>query len=115
MKSHARKIHSESSNSTSYVQLVEHKDFKKLLKMKSTFIVPTTIFFLVFYFILPILASYTKVLEKPAFYGLNWAWIYALMQFVVVWIAGIIYMNKAKKYDQLAASILNENKGELNK
>ncbi|MFK2826345.1 DUF485 domain-containing protein [Bacillus sp. B190/17] len=100
-------------NKPDYTQLVQQADFQKLIKKKKSFIVPMTIFFLVFYFMLPILAAYTDILKADAFAGLTWAWVYALAQFIVVWIAGIVYIKKAQGYDALAASILTENKEEL--
>ncbi len=113
MASYAKKVQTKNLESTNYVKLVRKSEFQELLKMKNNFILPTTIFFLAFYFVLPILAAYTKILEKAAFLGLNWAWVYALMQFLVVWIMGIVYMKKARMYDHLAKEFVKQNKGEL--
>ena len=46
-----------------YHTLIQTEEFADLLKRKKAFIIPTTIFFLIFYFTLPILAAYTKVLH----------------------------------------------------
>lgn len=40
--------------------------FQELLKRKRAFIVPMTVFFLLFYFLLPILTSYFTFLNQPA-------------------------------------------------
>jgi uncharacterized membrane protein (DUF485 family) len=96
-----------------YDQLVESKDFKDLLQKKKAFIIPVTTFFLTFYFVLPLLAAYTDVLKGEAFLNITWAWVYALLQFVVVWIGGIVYLKKSEKYDKMAQTILTKYKKEL--
>ena len=96
-----------------YYQLVETEDFKELLQKKKAFIIPVTTFFLTFYFVLPVLAAYTDVLKGDAFLDITWAWVYALLQFVVVWIGGIVYLIKSQKYDKMAQNILTKYKKEL--
>lgn len=100
-------------NETKYRQLIETDEFKDLLQKKKAFIVPVTLFFLAFYFILPILAAYTDVLKGEAFFNITWAWVYALLQFAVVWLGGIVYIKKAAKYDKMAKNILNKYEKEL--
>ncbi|WP_078408462.1 DUF485 domain-containing protein [Priestia abyssalis] len=96
-----------------YTSLVETADFQELLKQKKAFILPMTVFFFGFYFLLPILAAYTKVLTHQAVGHIPWAWVYALLQFVLVWVCGFIYIKKSEKYDNLAANILAKHKEEL--
>ncbi|MDP1418956.1 DUF485 domain-containing protein [Peribacillus simplex] len=96
-----------------YRQLIETEEFKDLLQKKKAFVVPVTLFFLAFYFVLPILAAYTEVLKGEAFFNITWAWVYALLQFAVVWIGGIVYIKKSAKYDKMAKNILNKYQKEL--
>ncbi|MBT2735732.1 DUF485 domain-containing protein [Bacillus sp. ISL-7] len=96
-----------------YYLLVETEDFKDLLQKKKAFIIPVTTFFLTFYFVLPVLAAYTYLLKGEAFLGITWAWVYALLQFVVVWIGGIVYLKKSEKYDKMAQNILTKYRKEL--
>ncbi|MCM3675919.1 MULTISPECIES: DUF485 domain-containing protein [Peribacillus] len=96
-----------------YRQLIETEEFKDLLQKKKAFILPVTLFFLAFYFVLPILAAYTEVLKGEAFFNITWAWVYALLQFAVVWIGGIVYIKKSEKYDKMAKNILNKYQKEL--
>lgn len=96
-----------------YTSLVQTDDFQELLKQKKAFILPMTLFFFGFYFLLPILAAYTKVLTYQVAGPIPWAWIYALLQFVLVWVCGFIYIKKSEKYDNLAANILAKHKEEL--
>ena len=46
-----------------YHALIQTQEFRELIKRKKAFILPTTIFFLIFYFTLPLLAAYTKILH----------------------------------------------------
>ncbi|MBO0996586.1 DUF485 domain-containing protein [Bacillus sp. SD075] len=98
-----------------YRQLIETEEFKDLLQKKKAFIVPVTLFFLAFYFVLPVLAAYTEILKGEAFLNITWAWVYALLQFAVVWIGGIVYIKKATTYDRMAKNILNKYEKELGK
>lgn len=98
-----------------YNELTRTKEFTDLIKKKKAFLLPATIFFLTFYFLLPILAAYTNVLKGDAFFGLTWAWVYALLQFAVVWIGGLVYMKTAAQYDVTVKEILTKHKKELEK
>ena len=96
-----------------YESLVETEEFKYLLRRKSSFIFPTTIFFLIFYFTLPLLAAYTKVLHMEVFNTIPLVWVFALCQFLLVWICGWVYVKKSETYDKLAAMILKKHKEKL--
>ncbi|MED3834752.1 DUF485 domain-containing protein [Peribacillus frigoritolerans] len=115
MESQAKTGHSPSGHDreNKYRKLIETEEFKELIQRKKAFIVPVTLFFLAFYFVLPILAAYSEVLKGEAFFHITWAWVYALLQFAVVWIGGIAYIKKAAKYDKMAKNILNKYEKEL--
>ncbi|OIK16803.1 hypothetical protein BIV60_02745 [Bacillus sp. MUM 116] len=97
----------------SYEGLTQTEEFKELVQRKKTFILPTTIFFLIFYFTLPLLAAYTKVLHTEIVGPITGVWIFAGLQFLIVWICGFIYVKKSEKYDNLAKAILHKYRGEL--
>ena len=97
-----------------YHALIQTQEFRGLVKRKKSFILPTTIFFLIFYFTLPLLAAYTKVLHTEVIGSITGAWLFAMLQFILVWICGFIYVKKSEKYDKLAAEILEKHKEELN-
>lgn len=82
--------------------------FKYLSREKKKFIVPLTIFFLVFYFALPILTSYTNVLNHPAIGDISWVWVFAVAQFLMTWSLVMIYMKKAATFDRIAEEIMKE-------
>nr|WP_152658117.1 DUF485 domain-containing protein [Oceanobacillus sp. CFH 90083] len=91
-----------------YVQVTESKSFKKLMHDRKKFIVPLTIFFLVFYFLLPILTSYTTFLNTPAIGDISWVWLFALAQFIMTWVLCTVYVKKAAAFDKQADEIIRE-------
>ncbi|MFD0693751.1 DUF485 domain-containing protein [Paenibacillus sp. GCM10027628] len=93
------------AKSQSYSDIVKSAQFQTLLKKKRQFIVPWTVFFLAFYFLLPILTSYTKFLNHAAIGPVSWAWVFAFAQFIMTWVLCTLYQKKAKKFDELVASI----------
>ncbi len=89
-----------------YSSIVRTSEFKTLLQRKTVFIVPISILFLCFYLGLPILAGFTTVLTKQAFWGMSWAWIYAGAQFFMTWGLCLYYTVKAKEFDHASEEIL---------
>ena len=83
-----------------------HTDFKKLLAAKARFIVPATIFFLVYYFALPVLVGWWPDLMKTKIGSVNLAYLFALSQFFMAWIIAAFYVVKAAGWDQSAAELL---------
>jgi uncharacterized membrane protein (DUF485 family) len=95
-----------------FVQIANSSKFKQLMSQKKKFLIPLTVFFLLFYFMLPILTSYTTILNKPAIGSISWTWVYAFAQFIMTWVLSMIYVRKAMKFDELAADIVEENQME---
>ncbi|CAA9442856.1 MAG: hypothetical protein AVDCRST_MAG28-681 [uncultured Rubrobacteraceae bacterium] len=75
--------------------------FEDLMRRKKAFLVPAVIFFLVFYMSLPVLAGFTTVLDGPAVGEMTWAYVFAFVQFPMVWILCHLYRNRANKWDGL--------------
>ncbi len=73
--------------------------FQELVRSKRAFIIPATIFFLVFYFGLPVLAAFTTVLNVRVLGPLSLAYVYAFAQFAMTWILMHLYVNRANKWD----------------
>lgn len=88
-----------------YNKIVRSSSFQQLMHEKRLFIVPWSIFFLVFYFTLPILTAYSTVLNQTAFGSISWAWIFGAAQFVMTWTLCVIYSKRAAKFDQTVESI----------
>ncbi|MBS4172646.1 DUF485 domain-containing protein [Bacillus sp. FJAT-49736] len=92
-----------------FESIAESKKFKELISTKKKFIISCTIFFLVFYFALPVLTSYSKILNTKAIGEISWAWIFALLQFIMTWVLCTIYVKKAASFDKLAEEVISEN------
>jgi uncharacterized membrane protein (DUF485 family) len=86
--------------------IAELDSFKKLQRARTVFTLPVTFVFFAFYFGLPILAGFTKVLTHPAIGPISWAWVYAFAQFVVTWTLCMVYLSKAKAFDAINDGVL---------
>lgn len=95
-----------SQNGVNFEKVAASQKFKALTSKKAKFIVPMSIFFLIFYFMLPILTSYTNILEKTAIGDISWAWIYATAQFIMAWVLCIVYVKKFQSFDKDANDII---------
>lgn len=102
----ARKITANSKSD--YSAIVQSSSFQKLLSEKKKFIIPITIFFFCFYFALPILTSYSTVLNNKFIGSISWAWVFAFLQFVMTWGLCMLYSKKAVKFDDLAEKVVRE-------
>jgi uncharacterized membrane protein (DUF485 family) len=86
--------------------LARSPQFLALLKAKRRFLVPATLFFLVYYFALPILVGYFPGFMKQEVIGpINLAYLFALSQFAMAWLLAWIYMRAAVRFDSLAEQI----------
>jgi uncharacterized membrane protein (DUF485 family) len=95
-------------NESDYTSIAQSQSFQTLLSEKKKFIIPVTIFFFCFYFALPILTSYTTVLNRPFIGSITWAWVFAFLQFIMTWGLCMLYSKKAAKFDQLADKVVRE-------
>jgi uncharacterized membrane protein (DUF485 family) len=87
-------------------------EFKQLLKAKARFIVPATIFFIVYYFLLPFLVGYfPQRMDKRVWGAVNIAYLFALSQFFVAWLIAWLYVRVARKWDASGKQIMDRLKG----
>lgn len=81
--------------------------FRELLKSKAGFIIPATLFFVAYYFALPISVGWFPALMQTRVLGeVNLAYLFALSQFFMAWILAFIYVGAALGWDRRAAEIL---------
>ncbi len=81
--------------------------FKELLRAKRRFIIPATVFFLVYYFALPYLVGYhPELMERKVWQEVNWAYLFALSQFFMAWGLAAIYVVVAAGWDRKAREII---------
>ncbi|QPA31789.1 DUF485 domain-containing protein [Thermaerobacillus caldiproteolyticus] len=95
-------------SSIDYSQIVQSPSFQRLMRTKKQFILPLSLFFLAFYFALPILTSYSKALNNPAIGSISWAWIFAFAQFIMTWTLCVLYSRRAAHFDEMVEQIKRE-------
>lgn len=96
------------SGGIDYTAVVESNQFRKLMHDRKKFIIPYTIFFLVFYFLLPIATSYTTFLNEPAIGDISWIWLFAFAQFVMTFVLCIVYVKRSAAFDEQAEEIIED-------
>ena len=71
---------------------------------------PAMIFFIVYYFALPVLIGYARpFMEKRVLGPVNLAYLFALSQFFMAWIIAALYVRAANRFDRKAREIISEN------
>jgi uncharacterized membrane protein (DUF485 family) len=88
-----------------WVAVERSPEFRELVKRKKAFVIPATLFFLVWYFGFIILAGYAPEFMGREFItdGLTVGYALALTQFVMTWVLGWMYLRKAdREFDPLA-------------
>lgn len=91
-----------------YEKLINTPEFKKLSKRKNGFLLFYTILFTAIYALLPVLTSYTTILENKAIGLITWTWIYSFGIFIMVWTLATIYTKKAAGFDKDVEEILKK-------
>jgi len=102
-----------------YEEIESGPEFRALERSKMRFIIPATIFFMIYYFALPVLVGFFGVdinpdgTTKPGFMdtrlfnGFSVAYLFALSQFIMAWILAFIYLLAfAPKIDQMVRKIV---------
>lgn len=90
-------------------EVAASREFKDLMATKKIFIVPAFVFFLVYYFALPVLVGYAPQFMSTKVWGeVNLAYLFALSQFFVAWIVAGLYVKAANNFDRLAKDILEK-------
>ena len=78
-----------------------------MIARKTKFVVAATLFFLVYYFALPVLVGYWPELMKRRVFGVvNVAYLFAFSQFFMAWILAYLYMRVAGRFDVTTERIL---------
>jgi uncharacterized membrane protein (DUF485 family) len=97
------------ASQTTWDEIAESKAFQDLMATKKIFIVPAFIFFVVYYFALPVLVGYAPQFMSTKVIGeVNLAYLFALSQFFVAWIIAGLYVRAANDFDRLAKDILDK-------
>ena len=97
---------SEDRDSVDWAAVERSPAFVALLAAKRRFIVPATLFFVVYYFALPLAVGFLPQLMSTRVFGnLNLAYLFALSQFVMAWTLAALYVRAAARWDRMAAQI----------
>lgn len=92
---------------TQWDRVSEMDEFRLLLLAKVGFVVPATIFFVVYYFALPVLVGYAPAMMSKKVIGpLNIAYIFALSQFFMAWGIAWLYVRAARQFDDFGERIM---------
>ncbi len=94
-----------------FYEVVENApEFQQLEKAKVGFILPATIFFILYYFALPVLVGlFPKEMDTRILGNVSIAYLFALSQFFMAWILAFMYLSKASKvFDPLVVKIVEQ-------
>jgi uncharacterized membrane protein (DUF485 family) len=81
--------------------------FQELLRAKARFLTTACIFFLAYFFALPISVGWFPEFMKTEVIGkVNIAYLFALSQFFMAWILAAIYVRVAAKWDKMSEAVL---------
>ena len=88
--------------------IAESTEFQDLMATKKVFIVPAFIFFVLYYFALPVLVGYAPRFMDTKIGRVNLAYVFALSQFFVAWLIAGLYVKAANDFDRLSKDILEK-------
>ncbi len=99
----------ENSDPIDWSRVIQMPEFRAMVKAKRRFIIPVVIFFVVYYFTLPVLVGYAPgLMSKKVFGVVNLAYIFALSQFFMAWIIAALYLRAASKFDKMERRIIEK-------
>ncbi|HEX8148453.1 MAG TPA: DUF485 domain-containing protein [Pyrinomonadaceae bacterium] len=96
----------EDADAADWASVAAQEEFKGLLASKRRFIVPATVFFVVYYFALPVLVGYAPRLMDTRVLGVNLAYLFALSQFFMAWAVAALYVRAAGGWDETARRVI---------
>ena len=99
----------EDTDVVNWNRIAASPGFKALVKTKMKFIIPATIFFIVYYFALPLLVGYApELMNRKVIGSINVAYLFALSQFFMAWIIALLYVRAASRHDRMARAVVEE-------
>ena len=97
----------EDNDPVDWSRVTQMPEFRTMVRAKLRFIIPATLFFVIYYFALPVLVGYAPGLMSRRVIGVvNVAYLFALSQFFMAWILAWLYMRAADRFDAQAKEIL---------
>jgi uncharacterized membrane protein (DUF485 family) len=99
----------EDTDVVNWNRIAASSGFKELVKTKMKFIIPATIFFIVYYFALPVLVGYApELMNRKVIGSINVAYLFALSQFFMAWVVALLYVRAASRHDRMARKVVEE-------
>ncbi len=94
---------------TMWDRVAESEEFRDLMATKKIFIIPAFVFFLVYYFLLPILVGYAPQFMSIKVWGnVNLAYLFALSQFFMAWTIAGLYVKAGDDFDRISKDIIGK-------
>src|SRR5207245_11321009 len=91
----------EDSDPVDWSRVTQMAEFRTMVRAKLRFIIPATLFFVIYYFALPVLVGYAPCLMSKRVIGvLHIAYLFALSQFFMAWIIAGLYLRAAARFDK---------------
>src|SRR5947208_12706205 len=101
-------------NPVDWSRVTQMPEFRAMVRAKLRFIIPAVIFFVVYYFALPVLVGYAPGLMSKRVMGVvNVAYLFALSQFFMAWIIAALYLRAAAPFDKLERKVIEKAESEL--
>ena len=99
----------EDSNPVEWSRVTQMPEFRSMVRAKLRFIIPATLFFVLYYFALPVLVGYAPgVMSRRVIGVVNIAYLFALSQFFMAWIIAALYIRAAAKFDKMERHVIAE-------
>src|SRR3984893_13260520 len=99
----------EDSDPVYWSRVTQTPEFRSMVKAKLRFIIPAVIFFIVYYFALPVLVGYAPDLMSKKVLGVvNIAYVFALSQFFMAWIIAALYLRAASRFDEMEHRVIQK-------
>ena len=104
-----QELQRDEPSQTEWDRVAASREFKDLMATKKIFVVPAFVFFLAYYFALPILVGYAPAFMSTKVIGnVNLAYLFALSQFFMAWTVAWLYVRAAGDFDKLAKDIIDK-------
>jgi uncharacterized membrane protein (DUF485 family) len=97
------------ADKTEWDRIADTQESKDLMATKKVFVIPAFVFFLAYYFLLPVLVGYAPQFMAIKVIGnVNLAYLFALSQFFMAWTIAGLYVKASDDFDKLAKDIIEK-------
>ncbi len=91
-----------------WTKVANEPQFQELIRSKRRFIIPATIFFVLYYLALPILVGFAPtMMNRPVWGPVTIANLFALSQFLTTWVLLWLYVRRARTFDAYERNVVD--------